>query len=92
MMALAGGGGFWSPRERDPQAVLRDVIDGKVSIAAAANEYGVVVRYDGPADAIVRLPEDYTLDLEATQLVRAARPGQRAASGAEGEPERRQSP
>jgi N-methylhydantoinase B len=92
MMALAGGGGFWSPRERDPQAVLRDVIDGKVSIAAAANEYGVVVRYDGAADAIVRLPEDYTLDLEATQLVRAARPGQRAASGAEGEPERRQSP
>jgi N-methylhydantoinase B len=66
-MALPGGGGFWSPLDRDPAAVLRDVVDEKVSIAAAAEEYGVAVRYHGPPDAIVRLPEDYSLDLEATR-------------------------
>jgi N-methylhydantoinase B len=68
---LAGGGGFWSPLERDPRAVLRDVVEEKVSIAAAAAEYGVVVKYLGAADAIVRLPEDYTVDEEATARRRA---------------------
>jgi N-methylhydantoinase B len=66
-MALPGGGGFWSPLDRDPAAVMRDVVDEKVSIAAAAQEYGVVIRYHGSPDAIVRLPEDYSLDLEATR-------------------------
>lgn len=71
-MALAGGGGFWSPLDRDPAAVLRDVVDEKVSIAAAAEEYGVVIRYDGSPDALVRLPEDYSLDLEATRRQRCS--------------------
>jgi N-methylhydantoinase B len=70
-MMLAGGGGFWSPLERDPRAVLRDVVEEKVSIAAAAAEYGVVVKYLGAPDAIVRLPEDYRVDDEATALRRA---------------------
>ena len=38
----AGGGGFGDPRERDPAAVLDDVLDGKVSAAAARDRYGVV--------------------------------------------------
>ncbi len=83
-MALAGGGGFWSPLERDPDAVLRDVVNEKVSIAGARSEYGVVIRYHGASDAIVRLPEDYECDREATARLRdemgAAERGQEAAT------------
>ena len=38
-----GGGGYGDPLERDPQAVLADVRDGKISAAKAAEEYGVVI-------------------------------------------------
>jgi N-methylhydantoinase B len=46
----AGGGGFGVAFERDPTAVLEDVLDGKVSVAAARERYGVVV-VDGELDA-----------------------------------------
>jgi N-methylhydantoinase B len=40
----AGGGGGWGePFLRDPEAVLRDVIDGYVSPVAARTEYGVAI-------------------------------------------------
>jgi N-methylhydantoinase B len=39
----AGGGGFGPAFERDPALVLEDVLDGKVSLGAAAQRYGVVV-------------------------------------------------
>lgn len=42
-LRLPGGGGYGEPSERDPQAVVRDVRDGKVTVAAAASEYGVVL-------------------------------------------------
>ena len=45
----AGGGGFGDPRERAPEAVAADVRDGKVSVGAALEQYGVVVR-DGEVD------------------------------------------
>ncbi len=45
-----GGGGYGDPLERDPEAVLEDVRDGKVSVEAAADEYGVVV--DEARDAV----------------------------------------
>jgi N-methylhydantoinase B len=45
----AGGGGFGTALERDPAAVLEDVLDGKVSIAAARERYGVVIA-DGEVD------------------------------------------
>lgn len=38
-----GGGGYGNPRERDPQSVLRDVREGKVSAERARDEYGVAV-------------------------------------------------
>jgi len=38
-----GGGGRGDPRMREPQAVLRDVDSGRVSIEAARAEYGVVI-------------------------------------------------
>jgi N-methylhydantoinase B len=44
----AGGGGYGSPRERDPAVVLSDVRNGYVSPLAAARDYGVhVVLRDG---------------------------------------------
>ncbi|MFB6160434.1 MAG: hydantoinase B/oxoprolinase family protein [Haloferacaceae archaeon] len=45
-----GGGGYGDPLERDPERVLADVRDGKVSSEAAREEYGVVLR-DGAVDA-----------------------------------------
>ncbi|MCW5850269.1 MAG: hydantoinase B/oxoprolinase family protein [Anaerolineae bacterium] len=38
-----GGGGYGSPMDRDPALVLRDVREGKVSVARARDVYGVVV-------------------------------------------------
>jgi N-methylhydantoinase B len=38
-----GGGGYGPPSERDPQRVLRDVREGKVSADRAREVYGVVV-------------------------------------------------
>jgi N-methylhydantoinase B len=35
-----GGGGYGPPSERDPAAVARDVLEGYVSPAAAARDYG----------------------------------------------------
>lgn len=61
----AGGGGFGDPLERDPERVLRDVIDDYVSVERAAIDYGVVIR---PVD-----PEicEYEIDHEATRKERA---------------------
>jgi N-methylhydantoinase B len=61
-LVLPGGGGYGDPRLRSPEAVLRDVVDGYVSIEAAAREYGVRIRYVGEPDRLVRLPEHYVVD------------------------------
>ena len=39
----AGGGGFGTPRERDPERVLEDVLEGYVSAQSAHDDYGVKV-------------------------------------------------
>jgi N-methylhydantoinase B len=44
-----GGGGYGPPEERDPQRVLRDVLEGKVGIERARDVYRVAVR-DGLLD------------------------------------------
>ena len=44
----AGGGGSGFPLARDPALVLEDVLDGKVSVEAARERYGVVIE-DGKA-------------------------------------------
>ncbi len=67
---LPGGGGYGHPYERLAEQVLDDVVNGYVSIAAAEQEYGVVVRYLGAADALVRLPEQYQIDQDATNRLR----------------------
>ena len=67
-----GGGGFGDPTERDPHSVLNDVINGYVSIKQAEIQYGVIVRYSGKPDHLVRLPDEYSLDFEATKTLRAS--------------------
>jgi N-methylhydantoinase B len=52
--ASAGGGGFGDPYEREPAAVLADVLDGKVTVAAAREQYGVVLE-DGRIDTTATL-------------------------------------
>jgi N-methylhydantoinase B len=39
----SGAGGYGNPLKRIPEAVLRDVLDEKVSLKAAAEDYGVVI-------------------------------------------------
>jgi N-methylhydantoinase B len=71
-LSLPGGGGYGDPRTRSPQQVLDDVVNGYVSISAAEQEYGVVVRYNGDPDWLVRLPEDYIIDWDATAQHRSS--------------------
>ena len=59
---MAGSGGYGDPFQRDPEAVLRDVRSGWVSLASARADYGV---------AIVATDDDFVLDQAATAAVRA---------------------
>jgi N-methylhydantoinase B len=70
--ALPGGGGYGHPFERDPSAVLDDVLNGYVSIGAAAHEYGVVVRSSQRPDEQVSMPEHFSVDAAATATLRSA--------------------
>ena len=47
----AGGGGHGDPRTRDPEAVARDVWNGKVGVEAARALYRVAVDAEGRLDA-----------------------------------------
>src|SRR5207302_1149958 len=70
ILDLAGGGGYGDPLTRDPQAVLRDVLNGFVSLEAARADYGVVIRRLAPDDETVLLPEDFVVDEAATSTLR----------------------
>jgi N-methylhydantoinase B len=43
VMDAAGGGGYGDPRQRDPDAVARDLREGKVSAESAQRDYGAAV-------------------------------------------------
>jgi N-methylhydantoinase B len=58
----AGGGGYGDPLEREPERVLRDVMDGYVSERAARDLYGVAVE-----------TETWTIDQAATEMLRSRR-------------------
>jgi N-methylhydantoinase B len=51
LLETPGGGGYGAARERDPEAVARDVRFGFVSAEAAERDYGVAIRADGTLDA-----------------------------------------
>ena len=57
----SGAGGYGPPWERDPRAVLHDVVEDYVSIEGARRDYGVVI--DGAT---------MTVDDAATRDARAA--------------------
>ena len=54
-----GGGGYGSPLEREPRLVLKDVINGYVSMAKAREDYGVVIDEN-----------EMKIDLDATKGLR----------------------
>ncbi|MCC6826810.1 MAG: hydantoinase B/oxoprolinase family protein [Novosphingobium sp.] len=58
---MAGGGGFGDPFTREPERVLEDLIDGRITRDHARQAYGVVVTEAG------------VLDLAATAALRAER-------------------
>ena len=59
-VTCGGAGGWGDPLQRDPEAVLRDVLRGWVSCDHAQQEYGVII-------------SDRKLDEEATEACRKAR-------------------
>ena len=42
-MQSCGGGGYGPPDARDPEAVLRDVVDGRITVERAESEYRVAI-------------------------------------------------
>jgi N-methylhydantoinase B len=58
---VSGGGGYGDARERDVEAVRRDVLRGCVSIEAARRDYGVVID-----------PTSKAVDLSATDAARSS--------------------
>ena len=54
LLWITGGGGYGSPLDREPRAVLDDVLDGRVSREAAQAVYGVVLEGDRIAAAATR--------------------------------------
>jgi N-methylhydantoinase B len=67
----AGGGGYGDPLERDPDAVLADVLERWVSARAARDVYGVALVEDGPAGGLA-------VDLRATRERRESLHAERA--------------
>ena len=64
-VVTTGGGGWGDPLEREPELVQLDVIQGKVSAAAAREEYGVAL--------VAGAPElEYAIDRAGTEKLRAA--------------------
>jgi N-methylhydantoinase B len=64
-----GGGGWGDPLDRDVAAVVADVRDGKVSVAGARDDYGVVINEDAAEPAA-----DRAATAELRRQMRAGRP------------------
>ena len=60
----SGGGGVGNPLERDPQLVLKDVMDGWLSVEAAKKYYGVAIKV-GDEEAL-----ECEVDEKATEELR----------------------
>ncbi len=69
-----GGGGRGHPYDRPADLVLRDVLEGYVSVASAARNYGVIIRegeLDTAATAAARLNRPATRAFHRTEYVDA---------------------
>ncbi|MFQ5875192.1 MAG: hydantoinase B/oxoprolinase family protein, partial [Dehalococcoidia bacterium] len=62
----AGGAGYGDPLDRDPELVLQDVLDRRVSVESALEDYGVVIDQ-----------EARVVNLEETAKERRRRRGER---------------
>jgi len=51
-LELPGGGGFGEPRERDPEQVRADVLDGLISRESAERDYAVALTPEGIIDRV----------------------------------------
>jgi N-methylhydantoinase B len=60
-----GGGGYGPPLARDAGAVLRDVVEGYLSVARARDAYGVVLHGDPARWETLSVDEDATVALRA---------------------------
>jgi N-methylhydantoinase B len=70
-VVTTGGGGWGDPLEREPELVRQDVTEGRVSSAAARDEYGVVL--------VAAATDGYDLDAAATARLRSDLHTQRTA-------------
>ncbi len=70
---LPGGGGYGHPFERDAEKVRWDVIEGYITAEEAEREYGVVIRYNGNLDELVKLPDRWQIDRNGTAELRQAK-------------------
>jgi N-methylhydantoinase B len=68
---FGGGGGWGDPLDRDPQAVLDDVLDEYVSVEGARRDYGVVLT-GSLAELTLAVDDDATKELRG-QLRAAAK-------------------
>jgi N-methylhydantoinase B len=68
---LPGGGGYGDPLKRDIENVRWDVIEGYITPEEAEKKYGVLVRYAGKADDLVKLPEKWVVDRVGTDEMRS---------------------
>ncbi len=67
---VSGSGGHGNPWEREPEKVLADVKDDKLTLAAAREQYGVVID-----------PQGFTIDREKTTALRQKRTEPAVAAG-----------
>ncbi len=51
-IGLPGGGGLGDPRDRDPELVRQDVLDGLVSVEQARDAYRMIFTADGEVDTV----------------------------------------
>jgi N-methylhydantoinase B len=70
---LPGGGGYGDPWKRDVEKVRWDVVENYISVEEAGERYGVAVRYNGKADDLVKLPENWVVDHVRTAELRSGR-------------------
>ena len=78
---LPGGGGFFDPRERDPEAVANDVAEGLVGPRSAAGDYGVDVATGRGPSGVSRAKRP------GRAPARAGRPAKRPAGGRRAPPD-----
>ncbi len=67
-VVTTGGGGWGDPLDREIELVRKDATEGRVSLASARDDYGVVLTEDA---------DGYAVDEVATDKLRAAQRAKR---------------